>query len=62
MDTYTCLILGATGNPIFGFLVTSLLSFKARMASLTHTVEENMVNVPCDSSLVLHLLNSLTLG
>ena len=51
--------LGATGTPVFGFLVTSPLGFKARVGSaLFAFAEVNVMYIPQDSPLVLHLLTS----
>ena len=43
----------------FGFLVTSTMGFKARMGSALFTsVEVNVMYIPQDSPLVLHLPTS----
>ena len=46
--------------PYFGFLVTSPLGFKARVGSALFTIfaEANVMYIPQDSPLVLHLLTS----
>ena len=51
-------IFGATGPPVFGFLVMSPLGFKARVGCLIHIVEVNVMYVPWDPPLVLHLPTS----
>ena len=47
--------------PCFGFLVTSPLGFKARVVSALFAVfaEANVMYIPQDSPLVLHLPTSL---
>ena len=51
---------GATGTPVFGFLVTSPLGFKARVGSALFAIfaEANVMYIPQDSPLVLHLPTS----
>ena len=51
---------GATGTPCFGFLVTSPLGFKARVGSALFAIfaEANVMYIPQDSPLVLHLPTS----
>ena len=46
--------------PCFGFLVTSALGFKARVGSALFAIfaEANVMYIPQDSPLVLHLLTS----
>ena len=46
--------------PCFGFLVTSPLGFKARVGSALFAIfaEANVMYIPQDSPLVLHLLTS----
>ena len=44
--------------PCFGFLVTSPLGFKAKVGCLICIVEGNLMYVPQDPPLVLHLLTS----
>ena len=51
---------GATGTPCFGFLVTSPLGFKASVGSALFAIfaEANVMYIPQDSPLVLHLPTS----
>ena len=44
--------------PCFGFLVTSPLGFKARVGYLIRIAEANVMYIPQDPPLVLHLLTS----
>ena len=56
----TCPFLGGHWYPCFGFLVMSPLGFKARVGSALFTIfaEANVMYIPQDSPLVLHLLTS----
>ena len=45
--------------PCFGFLMTSPLSFKARMGCLIRIAEANAVYIPGDQPLVLNIANLL---
>ena len=58
------IFLGGGGHwyPCFGFLVTSPHGFKARVGCLIHIVEANVMYVPWDPPLVLHLLTSWQLA
>ena len=49
---------GGHWYPCFGFLVTSLLGFKARVGCLIRIAEANVMYVPQDPPLVLHLPTS----
>ena len=49
-------------GPCFGFLVTSPLGFKARAGCLIHIAEANVMYVPWDPPLVLHIANLLTVS
>ena len=49
---------GGPWYPCFGFLVMSPLGFKARVGCLIHIVEANVMYVPRDPPLVLHLPTS----
>ena len=53
--------LRATGNPCLGFLVTSPLCFKARVdfALFTFFAEANVIYIPQDPPLVLHMCQPL---
>ena len=46
--------------PCFGFLETSPLGFKARVGCLIWVVEANIMYIPWDPPLVLHIANLLT--
>ena len=52
--------LGGHWYPCFGFLVTSPLGFKARVGSALFAIfaEANVMYIPQDSPLVLHLPTS----
>ena len=56
----TCPFFGATGTPVLDFLVTSPLGFKARVGSALFAIfaEANVMYIPQDSPLVLHLPTS----
>ena len=51
----THVLLGGHWYPCFGFLVTSPLGFKARVGFLIRIAEANVMYVPWDPPLVLHL-------
>ena len=57
---WTHVLFGGHWYPCFGFLVTSPLGFKARVGSALFAifVEANVMYIPQDSPLVLHLLAS----
>ena len=48
--------------PCFGFLVTSPLGFKARVGCLIRIAEANVMYVPWDQPLVLHIADLLTVS
>ena len=54
----TRVLFGGHWYPCFGFLVTSPLGFKARVGCLIRIAEANVMYVPRDPPLVLHLLTS----
>ena len=54
----THVLFGGHWYPCFGFLVTSPLGFKARVGCLIRIAEVNVMYVPQDPPLVLHLLTS----
>ena len=55
----THVFFGATGTPVFGFLVTSPLGFQSQSGfCLIRIAEANVMYIPRDSSLVLHLPTS----
>ena len=56
----TCPFFGGHWYPCFGFLVTSPLGFKARVGSALYAIfaEANVMYIPQDSPLVLHLPTS----
>ena len=53
----TCVLFWGHWYPWFGFLVTSFLGFKARVGSALFVcfMEENVIYIPRDAPLVLHL-------
>ena len=55
---------GGHWYPCFGFLVTSLLGFKARVGSALFAIfaEVNVMYIPQDSPLVLHIADLLVAG
>ena len=54
----THVLFGGHWYPFFGFLVTCPLGFKARVGCLIRIAEANVMYIPRDPPLVLHLLTS----
>ena len=60
--THTHVLFWGHWYPCFGFLVTSPLGFKARAGCLIRIAEANVMYVPWDPPLVLHVADLLTVS